>query len=41
MSRRTEKEDMVNIINLMLCMRILEKSTWHSGRNQTRNNYFM
>lgn len=25
MSRRTEKEDMVNIINLMLCMRILEK----------------
>lgn len=25
MSRRTEKEDMVNIINLMSCMRILGK----------------
>lgn len=25
MSRRTEKEDMVSIINLMSCMQILEK----------------
>ena len=41
MSRRTEKESMVNIINLMSCMQILGKTTWHSGRNQTRNNYFM
>lgn len=34
MSRRTEKEDMVSIINLMSCMQILEKIHMASGRNR-------